>query len=73
MKNRTVNCGIRLPGSRSHAVEGEGTVVLMAHGFGSEKRGHTPLFMTEGLKAAASGYTALIFRPTGTAPSPATS
>ena len=38
-----------------NAVDGERKVVLMAHGFGSEKRGHTPLFMTEGLKQAGFG------------------
>lgn len=38
-----------------NAVDGERKVVLMAHGFGSEKRGHTPLFMTKGLKQAGFG------------------
>lgn len=55
MKNEyfTGEKGLTVPGL--NAVDGEKQVVLMAHGFGSEKRGHTPLFMTEGLKRAGFG------------------
>lgn len=45
--------GMIVPGL--NGVDGESRVVLMAHGFGSEKRGYTPLFMTRGLKEAGFG------------------
>ena len=47
------NGAFQVPGL--NAVDGESKVILMAHGFGSEKRGTTPLFMTKGLKAAGFG------------------
>lgn len=47
------NGAFQVPGL--NAVDGEKKVILMAHGFGSEKRGTTPLFMTKGLKAAGFG------------------
>lgn len=62
----TAESGFQVPGL--NAVEGEGTVVLMAHGFGSEKRGHTPLFMTEGLKAAGFGVYGFDFPAHGDSP-----
>lgn len=49
----TPNGAFHVPGL--NAVDGEEKVVLMAHGFGSEKQGTTPLFMTKGLKAAGFG------------------
>lgn len=51
-----------------NAIDGEKQIVLMAHGFGSEKQGHTPLFMTEGLKAAGFGVYGFDFPAHGDSP-----
>lgn len=58
--------GMIVPGL--NAVDGENRVVLMAHGFGSEKRGHTPLFMTKGLKKAGLGVYGFDFPAHGDSP-----
>lgn len=62
----TAKQGFQVPGL--NAIDGEQKVVLMAHGFGSEKRGHTPLFMTEGLKQAGFGVYGFDFPAHGDSP-----
>ena len=59
-------CAFQVPGL--NAVDGEKKVILMAHGFGSEKRGTTPLFMTKGLKAAGFGVYGFDFPAHGDSP-----
>ena len=58
--------GLQVPGL--NAIDGEKKVVIMAHGFGSDKRGHTPLFMTKGLKAAGFGVYGFDFPAHGDSP-----
>ena len=60
------NGAFQVPGL--NAVDGEKKVILMAHGFGSEKRGTTPLFMTKGLKAAGFGVYGFDFPAHGDSP-----
>lgn len=62
----TAKRGFQVPGL--NAIDGERKVVLMAHGFGSEKQGHTPLYMTKGLKQAGFGVYGFDFPAHGDSP-----
>lgn len=62
----TAKRGFQVPGL--NAINGERKVVLMAHGFGSEKQGHTPLYMTKGLKQAGFGVYGFDFPAHGDSP-----
>ena len=57
--------GLPVPGW--NGIDGEKTVVIMAHGFGSAKEGFTPKFMNLGLKKVGMASTASISLLTGTA------
>lgn len=68
MKIEQINRKTGLPGPRPQRNRRERKVVLMAHGFGSEKQGHTPLYMTKGLKQAGFGVYGFDFPAHGDSP-----
>ena len=58
--------GLPVPGW--NGIDGEKTVVIMAHGFGSAKEGFTPKFMNLGLKKAGMGFYGFDFPAHGDSP-----
>lgn len=58
--------GLPVPGW--NGIDGEKTVVIMAHGFGSAKEGFTPKFMNLGVKKAGMGFYGFDFPAHGDSP-----